>query len=134
MRKAKIICAIISDDRMRVTVRLIEQGMNAARLNFSHGARVSRRAIKTIPTMGCGSTPGPCLHHPGPSRPRIRVWRFPRASGWKNDRRSTADHAGPIRRSARSSMLAASGMIELPVTYNIGAGVRPGSRILINAA
>src|SRR5213594_4840748 len=50
MRKAKIVCTIgPATDSPAVLDRLIESGMDAARLNFSHGSHESHgRAIKTI--------------------------------------------------------------------------------------
>ena len=50
MRKAKIVCTIgPASDQLDTLDRLIEQGMNAARLNFSHGTHASHdAAIKTI--------------------------------------------------------------------------------------
>ncbi|MGH7164437.1 MAG: pyruvate kinase, partial [Nitrospiraceae bacterium] len=50
MRKAKIICTIgPASDSPEVLDQLIESGMNAARLNFSHGTHDSHgRAVKAI--------------------------------------------------------------------------------------
>ena len=42
MRKAKIVCTIgPASDHLGTLIRLIEQGMNVARLNFSHGTHAS---------------------------------------------------------------------------------------------
>ena len=50
MRKAKIVCTIgPASDSPTVLDQLIESGMDAARLNFSHGTHASHaRAIKAI--------------------------------------------------------------------------------------
>ena len=50
MRKAKIVCTIgPASDGAVVLEQLIRSGMDAARLNFSHGTHDSHgRAIKTI--------------------------------------------------------------------------------------
>ncbi len=50
MRKAKIVCTIgPATDSPDLLDRLIESGMDAARLNFSHGSHESHgRAIKAI--------------------------------------------------------------------------------------
>ena len=50
MRKAKIVCTIgPACDSMSMLDRLIEHGMDAARLNFSHGTHKSHAAaIKAI--------------------------------------------------------------------------------------
>ena len=50
MRKAKIVCTIGPASAQLDTLdRLIDHGMNAARLNFSHGTHASHAsAIKTI--------------------------------------------------------------------------------------
>ncbi|HMZ98314.1 MAG TPA: pyruvate kinase, partial [Nitrospira sp.] len=50
MRKAKIVCTIgPASDGVGVLEQLIQSGMNAARLNFSHGTHASHgQAIKVI--------------------------------------------------------------------------------------
>ena len=50
MRKAKIVCTIgPASDRPELLDQLIQSGMDAARLNFSHGTHESHgRAIKAI--------------------------------------------------------------------------------------
>ena len=50
MRKAKIVCTIgPASDSAGVLEQLIQAGMNAARLNFSHGTHASHgHAIKVI--------------------------------------------------------------------------------------
>ena len=131
MRKAKIVCTGPASDHLESLDRLIEQGMNAARLNFSHGTHESHAAaIKTIRHAADQRRAPVCIIQDlqGP-----RTVEVPGASAWKNDNPVTADHAGPIRRSLGHQSLAASGMIELPVTYqHLAQDVRPGSKILIN--
>ena len=50
MRKAKIVCTIgPASDGAGVLDQLIQSGMNAARLNFSHGTHASHgQAIKVV--------------------------------------------------------------------------------------
>ena len=62
MRKTKIICTIgpASEDKENLT-QLIEQGMNVARLNFSHGEHSEhKKRIDTIRQVATetGSAPG----------------------------------------------------------------------------
>ena len=50
MRKTKIVCTIgPASDTRQVLTRMIENGMNVARLNFSHGEHADHKAkIDTI--------------------------------------------------------------------------------------
>jgi pyruvate kinase len=114
---------------------LIEQGMNAARLNFSHGTHESHAAaIKTIRHAADQRRAPVCIIQ-DLQGPRIRVGEVP-GEGIRLEERQPVRLQTMLARSGGQlghQSLAASGMIELPVTYrHLAQDVRPGSRILIN--
>lgn len=136
MRKAKIVCTIGPASAQLDTLdRLIEQGMNAARLNFSHGTHASHAsAIKTI-REAADQRRAPVAIIQDLQGPRIRV--------------GEVDEGGIVLKEGRpvrlQTVLARSGgqlghqsvtpsaVQEIPVTYqHLTRDVRPGARILIN--
>jgi len=136
MRKAKIVCTIgPASDSLELLDRLIEQGMNAARLNFSHGTHASHAAaIKTIRQAAEQRRAAVAIIQ-DLQGPRIRVGEVPHEGIDVTDGQSVqlqtmlARSGGQL--GARS--LAPSAIPEIPVTYqHLARDVQPGTRILIN--
>jgi pyruvate kinase len=130
MRKAKIVCTIgPASESPEVLDRLIQSGMNAARLNFSHGSHDSHaRAIRAI-RQAAERRHTPVAIIQDLQGPRIRVGRL------------SADTAELIPHQAvrlvieqTSNRPAAGGdTLEIPVTYpHLARDVKPGARILID--
>ncbi|MBA5867790.1 MAG: pyruvate kinase [Nitrospira sp. CR1.3] len=136
MKKAKIVCTIgPASDSLAVLDRLIESGMDAARLNFSHGTHESHgRAIKTIREAAARRQVAVSIIQ-DLQGPRIRVGDVV-AGGIE----VTAGQAVRLQTAlARSggqlgvSSLAQPAQIEIPVTYqHLARDVQPGARILID--
>ncbi|MGC3973950.1 MAG: pyruvate kinase [Nitrospira sp.] len=136
MRKAKIVCTIgPASDGVGVLEQLIQSGMNAARLNFSHGTHASHgQAIKVIreaadrqgvavaiiqdlqgPRIRVGEIDGALELHAG-QRVRLRTM--------------TLRSGGQI--GARDVLPAGSAQ-DIPVTYHaLTRDIRPGAKILID--
>jgi pyruvate kinase len=106
--------------------RLIEAGMNVARLNFSHGTHDSHaRAIRMI-REAARPTGAPVAILQDVQGPRIRIGRLPDAGVRLEAGRRIRLLAGP-------AAVAPHDTAELPVTYDaLARDVRPGARILIN--
>ena len=136
MRKAKIVCTIgPASDQPDVLDQLIHSGMDAARLNFSHGTHESHagaiQAIREAATRR-GTAVAIIQDLQGP---RIRVGDLPDAG--------IAVTAGQHVR-LRTMLLRSGGQIgaqfhapgpdvEIPVTYpHLTRDVQPGARILID--
>lgn len=130
MRNAKIVCTIgpASESPERLD-RLISSGMNAARLNFSHGSHESHaRAIDAIRKAAeRRNTPVAIIQDL--QGPRIRVGALPGdAIEVADDRavRLVVEHAS-------KKLRAGDGVIDIPVTYpHLARDVKPGARILID--
>ncbi|MBA3754414.1 MAG: pyruvate kinase [Nitrospira sp.] len=136
MRKAKIVCTIgPASDGSAVLEQLIQSGMNAARLNFSHGTHESHgRAIKVIretadrhgvavaiiqdlqgPRIRVGDIPGVGLELIAGQTVRLRTMTL-RSGGQLGARTVLADDTR-----------------EIPVTYHaLTRDIQPGARILID--
>ena len=136
MRKAKIVCTIgPASDGAVVLDQLIRSGMDAARLNFSHGTHDSHgRAIKTIrdtadrhgvaiaiiqdlqgPRIRVGEIDG-VLELIAGRRVRLRTMSL--RSGGQIGARTVID-AGTVQ--------------DIPVTYQaLTRDIRPGAKILID--
>jgi len=136
MRKAKIVCTIgPASDSLTSLDRLIEQGMNAARLNFSHGTHASHgAAIKAIRQAADERRAAVAIIQ-DLQGPRIRVGEVADGGIDVRDGQSVrlqtmlARSGGQL--GARSP--APSPLPEIPVTYqHLARDVRPGARILIN--
>lgn len=126
MRKAKIVCTIgPASQSPEVLGRLIEAGLDAARLNFSHGTHESHGlAITTIRETAArvGRTVAIIQDLQGP---RIRIGSLPAAVDAKAGQALTLTPTG----TADSDR----GTGSLPVTYrDLARDVTPGARILIN--
>jgi pyruvate kinase len=136
MRKAKIVCTIgPASDSPAVLEQLIHSGMNAARLNFSHGTQESHgRAIKTIRDTADrhGVAVAVIQDLQGP---RIRLGDLPEGGvelvvGQVVRLRTTAMRSGG-QLGARTVIAGAP--CEIPVTYQaLTRDVRTGARILID--
>lgn len=130
MRNAKIVCTIgpASESPERLD-RLISSGMNAARLNFSHGTHDSHaRAIHAIRKAAeRQNTPVAIIQDL--QGPRIRVGNLPGDSVEVSDGqavRLVVEHASKKIRIEGHT-------IDMPVTYpHLAQDVKPGARILID--
>lgn len=136
MRKAKIVCTIgPASDSLVMLDRLIESGMDAARLNFSHGTHESHTAaIKAIRQAAERRRVAVAIIQ-DLQGPRIRVAELPgegievRAGQSVHLTTTLARSGGQL--GAQSS---ARAMVpEIPVSYQyLARDLRPGARILIN--
>lgn len=128
MRKLKIVCTIgPASDSPQVLDRLIESGMDAARLNFSHGSQESHgRAIKAV-REAAGRRRAAVAIIQDLQGPRIRVGMLP-AQGLEI---VAGQDVRLLSGQPQSEAPAASG--EVPVTYaHLAQDVRPGARVLID--
>lgn len=126
MRKAKIVCTIgPASDQPDILDRLIEGGMDVARLNFSHGTHEWHgRAVKAI-REAAGRRRAAVAIIQDLQGPRIRVGGL--AEGGVNL------VPGRTVRLVASHAQAAPAAPDIPVTYaNLTLDVRPGARILID--
>jgi pyruvate kinase len=126
MRKAKIVCTIgPASDQPALLDRLIESGMDVARLNFSHGTHDSHgRAVKAIREAAGrrGATVAIIQDLQGP---RIRVGTIAEDG--------VELVPGQTVRLLASQAQAKRSANDIPVTYvNLARDVKPGARILIN--
>lgn len=136
MRKAKIVCTIgPASDGPAVLEQLIQSGMNAVRLNFSHGTHESHgRAIKAVREQAerQGVAVAVIQDLQGP---RLRVGEIPGgvtlvAGQVVRLRTMTLRSGGQL---GARTVLAGGGPLNIPVTYHAMAqDVRPGARILID--
>ena len=136
MRKAKIVCTIgPASDQLETLGRLIAQGMNAARLNFSHGTHASHAsAIKTI-REAADQRRAPVAIIQDLQGPRIRVGEVPDAGIVLKEQESIRLQTVLARSGGQlgHQSVAGSTIKEIPVTYqHLARDVRPGARILIN--
>ncbi len=136
MRKAKIVCTIgPASDSPTLLDQLIESGMDAARLNFSHGTHQSHaRAVKAV-REAAGRRHVVVAIIQDLQGPRIRIGEIDDlgielVAGTSVRLVTTLVQSGG-QRSAQSVSL--SGMLEIPVTYpSLVQDVQPGARILID--
>ena len=136
MRRAKIVCTIgPASNSPEVLDRLIECGMDAARLNFSHGSHESHgRSIKAI-REAAGRRRAAVAIIQDLQGPRIRVGDLPdeglEVATGQHVRLVTTRWRSGAQIAAQS--LAQSDLAEIPVTYpNLVQDVRSGARILID--
>ncbi|HVG02094.1 MAG TPA: pyruvate kinase [Nitrospira sp.] len=137
MRKAKIVCTIgPASDGPAILERLVQSGMNAARLNFSHGTHESHcQAIKVIRSTAERQGVAVAIIQ-DLQGPRIRVGDLPDAgvdlSVGQTVRLRTMTLRSGGQLGARTVMDKAA-VQELPVTYHaLTKDIRPGARILID--
>ena len=136
MRKAKIVCTIgPASDQLETLDRLIEQGMNAARLNFSHGTHASHAsAIKTV-REAADQRRAPVSIIQDLQGPRIRVGEVVDGGIVLGEGQSIRLQTVLARSGGQlgHQSVAGSTVQEIPVTYqHLARDVRPGARILIN--
>ena len=128
MRKAKIVCTIgPASESPDILDRLIQSGMNAARLNFSHGSHESHaRAIQAI-RKAAERHDIPVAIIQDLQGPRIRVGDLPshRIDVATDQIVRLVVEAGASGSSARNP--------DIPVTYaHLAQDVKTGARILID--
>jgi len=126
MRKAKIVCTIgPASNQPAILDRLIEGGMDVARLNFSHGTHEWHgRAVKAI-REAAGRRRAAVAIIQDLQGPRIRVGGL--AEGGVNL------VPGHTVRLVASQAQGAPAAPDIPVTYaNLTRDVKPGARILID--
>ena len=137
MRKVKIVCTIgPASDGQVVLEKLIQSGMNAARLNFSHGTHDSHgHAIKVIRDTADRQGVAVAIIQ-DLQGPRIRVGDIPGVgmellAGQTVRLRTMASRSGG-QLGARTVIVKAA-VPEIPVTYHaLTRDIRPGARILID--
>jgi pyruvate kinase len=137
MRRAKIVCTIgPSSDRPAMLDQLIGSGMDAARLNFSHGTHESHgRAIKAIREAAerRGVAVAVIQDLQGP---RIRIGELPGGglelvAGQQVRLQTVALRSGG-QIGARTTQRP-TGLVDIPVTYQfLARDIQPGARILID--
>jgi pyruvate kinase len=136
MRKAKIVCTIgPASDSPAMLDRLIEAGMDAARLNFSHGSHASHAAAITAIRQAAERRRVAVAIMQDLQGPRIRVGELTNegieVSAGQSVRLTTMLARSGGQLGAQS--LARSAVPEIPVTYQyLARDIRPGARILIN--
>ena len=132
MRKAKIVCTIGPASYSSTLLdQLIESGMDAARLNFSHGTHESHvRAIKAIREAADRRRVAVAIIQ-DLQGPRIRVGEVDQG-GLDLVAGQTVRLVTTLLRSGGqlgAQSIAPSGMLEIPVTYQyLVRDVRPGAR------
>jgi pyruvate kinase len=136
MRKAKIVCTIgPASGSPEMLDRLIESGMDAARLNFSHGTHESHgRAIKAIREAASRRRAAVSIMQ-DLQGPRIRVGALSEAGMEVHPgqvvRLVTMDWRSGGQIGAHSA--AAASLPEIPVMYpNLAKDLRPGAQVLID--
>ena len=138
MRKAKIVCTIgPASDSLVMLDRLIENGMDAARLNFSHGSHVSHAAAITAIRRAAERRRTAVAIIQDLQGPRIRVGELTdegievRAGQSVRLQTLLARSGGQL--GTRPDALARSAVPEIPVTYPyLTRDMKPGARILID--
>ena len=136
MRKAKIVCTIgPASDGASVLDQLIQSGMNAARLNFSHGTHASHgQAIKGIREVADRQGVAVAIIQ-DLQGPRIRVGEIDgtvelRAGQHVRLRTMSLRSGGQL---GARTVLPADRVQEIPVTYQaLTRDIRPGAKILID--
>ena len=137
MRKAKIVCTIgPASDRPELLDQLIQCGMDAARLNFSHGTHESHgRAIKAIRETADRRGVAVAIIQ-DLQGPRIRVGELPEGGltliADQRVRLQTILLKSGGQIGAKTAAKAGEA-VDIPVTYQyLTRDVKPGARILIN--
>lgn len=136
MRRAKIVCTIGPASRDPAMLdRLIDAGMNVARLNFSHGSQESHAATLDAIRAAADRRHAAIAVLQDLQGPRIRLGTLPDAGiDLAADQRVRL--VGGLLKSGGqigAQAVAPSFMVELPVTYpQLARDVRPGARILID--
>jgi len=136
MRKAKIVCTIgPASDSLTQLDRLIEHGMNAARLNFSHGTHASHAAAIKAIRQAADERRTPVAIIQDLQGPRIRVGEVPQEGIDVRDGQAVRLQTMLARSGGQlgARTIDPSAVPEIPVTYqHLSRDVQPGARILIN--
>ena len=132
MRKAKIVCTIgPASHSPAVLARLIASGMNAARLNFSHGTHDSHAEAITRIRQAAAHHGTAVAIIQDLQGPRIRIGRIAKEGIEVRPGQAVRLYTSSTPPSQRSTDLASAP--EIPVTYpRLTSDLRAGSRILIN--
>ena len=136
MRNAKIVCTIgPASNSPAMLDRLIESGMDVARLNFSHGTHESHAAAITAIRHAAERRRAAVAIIQDLQGPRIRVGKLPdegievRAGQQVRLQTMLARSGGQLG----VQSIARSAVPEIPVTYQfLARDIQPGARILIN--
>ena len=136
MRKAKIVCTIgPASDSPAMLNRLIESGMDVARLNLSHGTHESHASAITAIRQAAEGRRAAVAIIQDLQGPRIRVGELPN-EGIEVRAGQSVRLTTMLARSGGQlgvQSLARSPVPEIPVSYQfLARDVRPGARILIN--
>lgn len=138
MRKAKIICTIgPASDSPAMLDRLIEHGMDAARLNFSHSTHASHAAAIAAIRQAAERRRAAVTIIQDLQGPRIRVGKLAdgglEVTAGQSLRLTTMLARAGGQLGAQSVASARSTVPEIPVTYQyLTRDIKPGARILIN--
>lgn len=136
MRKSKIICTIGPASQEPSTLeRLIEAGMNVARLNCSHGTEAWHRATLQALRAAAQRRGVALAVLQDLQGPRIRLGVLPEAGIVLTEGQGVRLTGGLLRSGGQhgADSAASRAMIELPVSYaQLACDVRPGARILID--
>lgn len=136
MRKAKIVCTIgPASDNPATLGRLIESGMDVARLNFSHGTHDSHRGAIDAIRAAAERRGAPVAILQDLQGPRIRVGALPDEGLRVAEGQHVRLTGGMVRSGGQlgAQATASSPVVSVPVTYpQLVRDVRPGSRILID--
>ncbi|MCC6139195.1 MAG: pyruvate kinase [Nitrospira sp.] len=138
MRKAKIVCTIgPASNQLPVLDRLIESGMNAARLNFSHGNYDTHAAAIAAVRQAAEQRQTAVAIIQDLQGPRIRVGELPAegidVSAGQSVRLQTMLARSGGQLGAQAVAAARATIPEIPVTYPyLARDLKPGARILIN--
>jgi len=138
MRKAKIVCTIgPASNSLAMLDRLIENGMDAARLNFSHGTHESHAAAISAIRHAADRRRAAVAIIQDLQGPRIRVGTLPdegiEVGAGQQVRLQTMWARSGGQLGVQSIAIARSTVPEIPVTYQyLARDLQPGARILIN--
>ena len=130
MRKVKIVCTIgPASESPEILDRLIEGGMNAARLNFSHGSHESHaRAVKAIREVAGRRRVAVAIMQ-DLQGPRIRVGQL----GAQGITVVPNQRARLLAEGSARNPRAGGRVVDIPVTYpHLAQDVRSGARVLID--
>ena len=134
MRKAKIICTIgPATASPGILEQLIESGMDAARLNFSHGTHESHAAAIDAIRRAAEHRRAAISIIQDLQGPRIRVGDVAGGSMEVRTGQSVRVRTLPAHSGDGIDTQSISPIPEIPVTYpSLTRDIRPGARILIN--
>ncbi len=136
MRKAKIVCTIgPASAEPSLLERLINSGMDVARLNFSHGTHDSHRVAIAAVRAAAERLHRPVAIVQDLQGPRIRVGDLEGAGIEVMAEQRIRLLGGMLRSGGQigSQTTTSSNLTEIPVTYpQLIRDVRPGARVLID--